>query len=314
MYAYRIHAFGSPDALQRDELPRPEPGPGQVLIRVHATSVNPVDTKIRRQGGSYGLEPPITLGYDVSGTVEAAGEGVEGIAPGDAVFYTPALNPHGAYAEYHVADADIVVPKPEALSHPEAAALPLAGCTAWQALLDRAALRVGETVLIHGSGGVGALAVQIAAAAGARVLVVGSPPMEQTITDLGADVFVSYKAGTFEGVVQEATNGAGVDVVLDTVGEETLAKSIGVLVPFGRMVTIVGTARGELGPVYRKNGTVHFVMMQRERATMEALRTLVLRGQLRPVIDSVRPLAEVAEAHRRIESGGVRGKIVLRVD
>lgn len=313
MLAYRIHAFGGPEKLRAEDVAPPSPGPGEILVRVRATSVNPVDTKVRSHGERYGLAPPITLGYDVSGTVEAVGEGVEDFAPGDEVFYSPDLNAHGAYAELHVASASIVAPKPAGLSHEEAASLPLAGTTAWQALLERGGLRVGETLLLFGSGGVGTLAVQLAAAAGARALVVGSPGMREAVLGLGADAFIGYdEEGAVEAVL-EATGGRGADVILDTVGEETLARSIGALAERGRMVSIVGSVRGEIGPAYRPNATLHLVFMRRCRRSLEALRTLVERGRLRPVIDSVRPLSEVAEAHRRIEAGGVRGKIVLRV-
>ncbi len=312
MRAVVLDQFGSPDHLTlRDDVDPPEPGPGQVLVRVHATSVNPVDTKIRQRGGAYGIEPPVILGYDVSGVVEGVGTDVEDLVVGDEVFYTPDLNAHGAYAEYHVADAGLVVVKPHDLSHEEAAAIPLAACTAWQALIDRAGLEVGEYVLIHGGGGVGHFAVQIAHAAGARVVVVGSPEMEDALLDSGADVFVNYHEADGTSAVMDLSCDLGADVIFDTVGGDTLAKSVGALAEYGRMVTIVGDATGDFGQAYAKNAALYPMMMERSGGMLDRIAALVETGDLEPVLDSVLPLADAAEAHRRIEKGGVHGKIVL---
>lgn len=312
MNAIVFDRFGDPDVLQLREVEEPAPGPGEVLVRVRAAAVNPVDTKVRRYGERYGLRPPIIPGYDVSGVVEAVGEGVDELVAGDAVFYTPPLNAHGAYAAYHVAPAALVVVKPEALSHEEAAAVPLAACTAWQALIDRAGLQAAETVLIHGGGGVGHLAVQIAAAAGAEVVVVGNPAMEEALLALGADAFVSYEDGDhFVDVVHDLTWGLGADVVLDTVGGDTLERSVPALAEHGRMATIVGDAAGAFGKAYQKNGTVHLVFMERDGGMLDRIARLAERGQLRPLVADVLPLADAAEAHRRLEAGGVHGKLVL---
>jgi NADPH:quinone reductase len=306
-----LDQFGGPDVLRLRDVEQPAPGPGEVLVRVHAAAVNPVDTKIRRYGERYGLEPPIIPGYDVSGVVEAVGGGVDDLVEGDAVFYTPPLSARGAYAAYHVAPAALVVVKPEGLAHEEAAAIPLAACTAWQALVDRAGLKAGETALIHGGGGVGHFAVQIAAAAGAEVVVVGNPAMEDDLLDLGADAFVDYEAGRFVDVVRDLTWDLGADVVLDTVGGDTLERSIPALAEHGRMVTIVGDAAGAFGKAYGKNATLHLVMMERDGGMLDRIARLVERGLLRPLIADVLPLEDAAEAHRRIEAGGVHGKLVL---
>ena len=312
MRAVVLDQFGSPDVLTlRDDVDVREPRRGEVLVRVHATSVNPVDTKIREQGGRYGIEPPVVLGYDVSGVVEAVGEGVEDLVEGDAVFYTPELNARGAYAEYHVADAGIVVVKPPNVEHEEAAAIPLAACTAYQALVDRAGVQVGETVLVHGGGGVGHFAVQIAEAAGARVVVVGNGDMEEALLDLGADVFVDYKRGNAVSAVLDLTDGLGADVVLDTVGGTTLVDSVDALAPLGRMVSIVGDATGDFGRAYRKNAAIYPMMMRRDGGMMDLVAGLVERGLVSPLVADVLPLEDAAEAHRRIERGGVSGKIVL---
>ena len=311
MKAVVLDQFGSPDVLTVQDVDAPEAGPGQVRVRVHATSVNPVDTKIRQQGGDYGLAPPIILGYDVAGVVEAVGDGVDDLRAGDEVFYTPALSANGAYAEVHVADAADVVVKPASLSFEEAAAIPLAACTAWQALVTRCRLEVGELVLIHGGGGVGHFAVQIAHAAGAEVVVVGNGAMRDTLLDLGADRFVDYETGDVAAEVDDLSCGLGANVVFDTVGGDTLAQSVGALAEYGRMATIVGDAGGGLGRSYRKNATIHTVMMQRDGGMLDQIATLVDRGLLRPLVADILPLDEAAEAHRRIEAGGVGGKLVL---
>jgi NADPH2:quinone reductase len=311
MRAIVLDRFGGPDVLQLRDLADPAPGPGEVLVRVRAAAVNPVDTKVRRYGERYGLAPPITPGYDAAGTVEAVGAGVTGFGAGDAVFYTPPLTARGTYAELHVAPADGVVRKPDALSFEEAAAIPLVACTAWQALVERAGLRPTETVLIHGGGGVGHVAVQIAKAAGALVVVSASAAMRDELETLGADRVVDYRTEDPAAAVHEATGGRGADVVLDTVGRDTLERSIPAIAPRARLVTIVGDAAGAFGNAYQQNATLHLVMMHRRRATMEAVARLVERGRLRALVADVLPLERAAEAHRRIEAGGVNGKLVL---
>ncbi len=312
MRAIVLDQFGSPDALSlRNDVAEPTPGPGQVLVRVHATSVNPVDTKVRQRGGDYGVEPPAILGYDVSGVVEGVGDDVEDLVEGDEVFYTAEINAEGAYAELHVENADIVVVKPHDLTHTEAAAIPLAASTAWQALIDRAGLELGETVLIHGGGGVGHFAVQIAHAAGARVVVVGSAEMEDALLDFGADAFVDYRQSDGTGAVLDLTDGVGADVVFDTVGGDTLVKSIPALAPRARLVSIVGDAGGDFGRAYQKNAAFFPMMMERSGGMMERIAGLVETGDLEPLVADVLPLADAADAHRRIQEGGVHGKLVL---
>jgi len=313
MKAMIIKAFGGSDVFEPQEMPKPQPGANQVLVNVHATSINPVDFKIRQAGSWAGVKPPAIIGYDVSGVIEAVGEEVKDFKVGDEVFYTPEIfgGPAGSYAEYHVANEAIVAHKPINLSHIEAASIPLAGGTAWDALITRANLQVGESVLIHGSGGVGSLAVQIAKAAGARVLVTCSLRMVDLVKELGADCAIDYKSQDFVEVVQQ-TQEMGVDVVFDTVGGSTLAQSIAVTKPHGRMVSIVNTT-GDLFAAHPKNITLHFLFLERARYKLDSLRTLIERGKLKPVIDSVMPLSDVAQAHDRIEQGGLQGKIVLEV-
>jgi NADPH2:quinone reductase len=312
MKAMVITGFGGPEVFVEREMPKPTPKFNELLVKVYATSINPVDFKIR-QAGSWVVKPPCILGWDVSGVVEAIGEGARDFKVGDEVFYTPHLiGSPGTYAEYHVVPQDIVVRKPVGLSHVEAAAIPLAGCTAWDALMLRTKIQLGETVLIHGAGGVGSFAIQIAKAAGARVLVTSGPAMVEECRTLGADLVINYKAEDYSKVLPKEIGGEGVDVVFDTVGGDTIAKSIPLVKRYGRMAGIAGLS-GDLSGAQPKNLTIHMIMFDRSRSKMEALRTLVNRKQLRPVIDSVLPLEKVADAHRRLEAGGVKGKIVLQI-
>mgnify|MGYP001129730570 CR=1 FL=1 len=312
MKAMVITDFGGPEVFEERTMPEPILGPTAVLVKVHATSINPVDTKIRQAGSWAGVEPPAIIGYDVSGVVEAVGDAVEDFDVGDEVFYTPEIFVgQGSYAEYHLADASIVAPKPPSLSHAEAASLPLVGGIAWDSLVVAGGLQVGETALIHGVGGVGSLAVQIAKASGARVMAVCNGHMVERAKELGADVAIDYESEDFAEVVSEVT-GDGVDLVLDTVGGDVLDQSIAVTREFGMLVGIVSTAVN-LRKAGTKNLVIQKLFLQRARYKLLALHLLVERGQLEPVIDTVMPLAEVAEAHRRLEEGGVEGKIVLQV-
>ncbi len=315
MKAMVITGFGGPEVFEEREVPRPDPGPGEVLVKVHATSVNPIDGKVRRGGPwGVGVHPPAIIGYDVAGVVEASGPGVWDFKPGDEVYYTPeSWTLPGSFAEYHVAREAVVARKPANLTFLEAASLPLAGVTALEALIGRARLQVGETVLIHaGAGGVGSLAIQIAKAAGARVFTTCRGDNLDLVRRLGADRAIDYTAEDFVAAIQRETGKARVDVVLDPVGGDATARSTEVMKPFGRMVCIVKST-ADLGQAFSRNLTIYYQTMQRSRARLDHLRTLVEGGQVKPVIDSVLPLAGVAAAHERLERGGVRGKIVLEV-
>jgi NADPH2:quinone reductase len=319
MKAVAIGEFGGVEVLEPMALPSPEAGPGQLLVKVHACAANPVDTKIRR--GMLPLKPtfPLILGYDISGVVEAVGEGVTDFVPGDAVFYSPELTGQGGYAEYHVADAALVTFKPDGFSHVEAASVPLAGMTAWQGLFDRGGLQHGEAVLIHGAaGGVGSLAVQLASWAGCEVYATAGGENHDFVEDLGADVIIDYRSHDFVEAVMDSTKGRGVDVVLDTVGGEVFAKSFAALAPHGAVVSITpeameGLSLGCLVPGFFKNAEAHLLFMERRRDTLDSLARLLERGFLDPVVETVLPLERAAEAHRRLESGHGRGKIVFEV-
>lgn len=315
MKAMSIPRFGGPEVFEEREVPEPEPGPGEVLVRVHAAAINPVDTKLREDGKWVGLEPPIVLGSDAAGVVEAVGPGVRSLEPGDEVYYSGKLSRRiGSYGEYNVEDAALIARKPRSLSFAEAASLPLAGMTAWDAVIERPAVRAGETVLIHGGGGgVGTLAIQLARIAGAHVFTTCGRYDFDLVEELGAARAIDYRDEDFVDVVNTDTRGEGVDVIVDTVGGDTLVRSMPALTRHGRMSTIIGIT-GDLSKAYRRNPTIHMVMMEREARKLDAIRRLVDRGQLRPVIDSVRKLADVGQAHRDLAAGRIRGKIVLSVD
>ena len=308
--------FGGVELFEESDVERPRPGPGEILVRVVVAGTNPIDAKLRADGSFAGLEPPVVLGSDVSGVVEEVGAGVLDLTPGDEVYYTPEIfgpGSNGGYAEYHLARAGIVAKKPPSLSHEEAAAVPLAGGTAYEVLVRRLQLRVGETVLIHGgAGGVGSFAVQISRSAGARVIATAGPENQQTLKELGADVALDYTQASVADAALEATGGTGVDAVFDCVGGGTVVESIPATRPFGRLATILG-AQGDLAPLYVNNQTLHGVLLMREQARLEEMSLMLERGQMKPLVDEVLDLNQVGKAHERLESGHGRGKVVLRV-
>lgn len=314
MRAMVISRFGGPDVFELQDRPRPVAGPGELLVRVVASGTNPVDAKIRQAGSWAGIPFPAVLGYDVSGVVEEVGPGVTGFKAGDEVFYTPEIfgNPNGSYAEYTVAAASIVAHKPPSLSHVEAAGIPLAGGTAWEAIIRRLAVRPGETVLIHGgAGGVGSFAIQFAKAAGARVLATASKANHEAMRDLGADVTLDYRdTDVMDQILREA-GGAGVDASFDTVGGN-VPMSTQVTRPFGRIATILPPT-GDLDALYVKNQTLYGTFLTREGARLREMAPLFERGQARVIVDAVLPLEQVGKAHERLDSGHGRGKIILQV-
>ncbi len=318
MKAQILNAFGSPEAFRLVDVPKPVPQAGQVLVRVHATSVNPLDYQVRR--GDYpDLVPlPAITGHDVSGVVEAVGPGVTGFSPGDEVWYTPQIfEGPGSYAEYHVADERIVGRKPSTLSHLEAASLTLVGGTAWEALVVRAALRVGERILIHGgAGGVGHVAIQLAKAMGAKVFTTVREANFEFARSLGAEVVIDYAQEDYAGAILRETGGQGVDVVFDTIGGDTLARSPDILAQLGRVVSIVDIALPQnLLQAWGKNASYHFVFTRQNRGKLDELSALIERGQLRPHLGAVYSLADIPLAHALLETpnNGLRGKIAIAV-
>lgn len=319
MKAMILKSFGGPESFELHEVAKPVPQAGQVLVRVHATSINPLDFQVRRGDYSDLVPLPTITGHDVSGVVEAVGPGVTSFVPGDEVWYTPQIfDGPGSYAEYHVAAENIIGRKPSALSHLEAASLTLVGGTAWEALVVRAALRVGESILIHGgAGGVGHVAIQLAKAIGARVFTTVREENFEFARSMGADVLIDYKKEDYVEAVLRETNGLGVDVVFDTIGGETLASSPSALAQLGRVVSIVDIATPQnLVQAWGKNASYHFVFTRQNRGKLDELSALIERGQLRPHVGAVYSLAELAHAHARLESpnNGLQGKIAIAVE
>lgn len=318
MKAQILKSFGSPDSFELCEVPKPVPHTGQVLVRVHATSINPLDYQVRR--GDYAdLVPlPAITGHDVSGVVEAIGPGVTNFAPGDEVWYTPQIfDGPGSYAEYHVAAENIVAKKPLSLSHLEAASLSLVGGTAWEALTVRAALRAGESILIHGgAGGVGHVAIQLAKAIGAKVFTTVREANAEFVKRMGADVIIDYEKEDYVDAIMRETAGRGVDVVFDTLGGNTLSRSPDALAQMGRVVSIVDISQPQnLVQAWGKNASYHFVFTRQNRGKLDELSSLVVQGQLRPHVGAVYALADIGLAHARLESrnNGVQGKIAIAV-
>lgn len=315
MRAMVISRFGGPEVLELREVERPKPGPGEVLVRVMASGTNPVEAKLRANGSWAGITPPVILGYDVAGVVEEVGPGVRDLAVGDEVFYTPEIfgNRWGSYAEYTVAPAAIVARKPRNLSFVEAAAIPLAGGTAWESIIRRLQVRPGETLLIHGgAGGVGSFAVQFAKVAGARVLATAGPENQETLRQLGADVAIDYKGENPAEVALRETGGVGADAVFSTVGGDIIVRSLPATRPFGRLASILGVV-GDMTQAYVRNQTYYGVFITRDRARLEEMKPLFERGQVRPLVEEVLPLEQVAKAHERLDTGHGRGKMVLQV-
>jgi NADPH:quinone reductase-like Zn-dependent oxidoreductase len=302
MKAVRIHAYGGP------EVPRPSPRPDEVLIRVHAASVNPVDVAVR-QGYMRTMlwhTLPLTLGWDVSGVVEQVGSHVSRFKPGDAVFAYSDLRRGGAYAEYIALPEREVALKPRTLEHVQAAAVPLTALTAWQALVERAQLAPGQTVLIHGgSGGVGTMAIQLAKVRGAKVIATGSAHNLDYLKSLGADEVIDYRATRFEDVVKE------VDVVLDPIAGETQARSWQVLKKGGILVSLLDPSAPKQAEAHGVRGAWFLVSPDAEQLTEMA--RLIDAGQVRVVVSEVLSLKEVRRAQELIQGNHTRGKIVLRV-
>jgi NADPH:quinone reductase-like Zn-dependent oxidoreductase len=294
-----IHETGGPEVLRYEEADRPEPGEGEVLIRVRAAAVNPVDWKTRR--GLREVPLPTVLGNDVSGTVEVSRS--ENFAERDEVF---GMAVSGGYAEFATATAAAIAKKPDSVSHEQAAALPVAGMTAWQALFDSGGLKSGQTALIAGAGGgVGHLAVQFAKIAGARVIGTGSARNRDFVLGLGADEYIDYT----EQDVGEAAS--GVDVAFDTVGGETTESLLATLREGGVLVTIANAPPEEAA---RERGArAELLVMSPSSDLLARIGELVAAGDVRVEIAEVLPLTEVQRAHALSESGHTRGKIILTV-
>ncbi|MFJ6632168.1 NADP-dependent oxidoreductase [Streptomyces sp. NPDC091376] len=310
MRAISQDEYGSPEVLREVRLPRPAPGPSQILVAVRAAGVNPTDWK-HRASGMFLNRLPLVLGWDVSGVVEAVGYGVTLFKPGDEVFgMLPYPYGVGAHAEFVTGPARAFTHKPAAVDHVQAGALPLAALTARQAIVDTADVRPGQRVLIHAAaGGVGHLAVQIAKSLGAYVIGTASAPKHDFLRSLGADEVIDYRTTDFVDAVQD------IDMVLDPLSGETRARSLDVLRPGGVLVSLLpGDAPDEAERAARLGVRVETLLVEADHAGMRAVAELVEAGRLRAHIEATFPLAEAAKAHALGETDRTTGKIVLVVE
>lgn len=314
--------------LRLASIPRPTPGVGQVLVRVAASGLNPLDGKIRSGQAAHARQPlPAVLGMDLAGTVEALGEGVNGWTPGDEVYAmaTGIGGVQGSLAEYAVVDARLLAHKPGNLDMREAAGLPLVLITAWEGLVDRARVRAGQRVLIHGgAGGVGHVAVQIARAFGAQVFATGAARHQGVIEDLGA-TFIDYRQSPVEAYVAEHTDGAGFDIVYDTVGGEVLDASFrAARVYHGHVVSCLGWGQHSLAPLSFRGATYSGVFTLLPLLTGEGLEhhgeilrqaaRLIEAGKVKPILDPRRFTLQTADAaHELLQSGAAQGRLVVEI-
>ena len=308
MKAVRIHEYGNADVLVYEDAPIPDITPNDVLVRVVAASVNPVDWKVRegylKQMIPYSL--PLTLGWDVSGVVETVGAAVSRFKPGDAVFSRPDIKRNGTYAEYVAIREDEVAYKPRTVSHIEAASLPLTGITAWEALFTTAQLVAKQRVLIHaGSGGVGSLAIQLAKSRGAFVIATTSNRNSAFVNSLGADEIIDYQAQPFEDVVQD------VDIVFDTLGGKVQEASWSVLKPGGMLVSIISPPSSDRAKTLGVRSA--YIFIGPNAGILAHLAEFVDTGRLRPIVGAEFALKDTAKAHAFSQTERAIGKIVLYV-
>lgn len=307
MRAWQLNDGTSPPGLTLEDVPQPRPGPGEVLVRVHAAGVTPSElgwypTTHTTDGGKRSRAIP---GHEFSGTIAAAGEGVSDAAAGQEVFGMNDWFADGATAEYCLTRPELIAPKPERATHADAASLPIAALTAWQGLFDRAKLAAGERVLIHGgSGAVGVVAIQLARHRGAEVITTASAPQADFLRRLGAGRVIDYRAAAFE-------DGLGpIDVVFDTVGGDTLARSWNVLRPGGRLVTIASAGEATSDPRIKEA----FFIVEPNRAQLVAVARLVDAGELHPAVDLVVPFARSDAAYaQKVARPNGHGRVVIAV-
>jgi len=308
MKAMVIHEYGGPEVLKYEDVPRPEPKEDQILIRVIAAGVNPVDGMIR--SGMFAKDGnrafPIILGGDVAGVVEKVGSKITKFKAGDPVFAYISLDDSGGYAQYALVTEREAALKPKSLSYVEAAAVPIVALTAWQALIDTARLSEGQTVLIHGgSGGVGTFAIQIAKARGAKVIATASTAKQDLLKELGADVAIDYTKQKFEEIAKD------VDVVLDSVGKDTLAHSYGVVKKGGFIVTLV--ARIDQAELDNHGIRGASLSVEPNSDELAEIGKLIDEKKIKVVVSQTFPLSEARKAQEQAATGHTRGKIVLKV-
>jgi len=308
MKAIRIHTRSGPEAFVYEDAPQPHPGEGEVLVRVYATSVmwqEPTWAETWKTPTGVDRDLPIP-GHDLSGLVAEVGTGVTDVAIGEAVYALTEFWRDGAAAEYAIARATDLAPKPRSLDYVQAAGVPLVGLTAWQALFDHARLSAGQSVLIHGAaGGVGSMAVQLAHWVGANVIGTASVRNRDFLRGLGADEVIDYTSTRFEDMLHD------VDVVLDTIGGDTMERSWSALKKEGLLVSVFSPPPKEQAKAHGVRAL--FFVVQPNRAELSQIGDLIDAGQVQPVIETVFPLSEARQAFERALSGHTRGKIILRV-
>ncbi len=332
MKAFVVSKYGKENNVEAVELPEPELGDGDVLVEVHAASVNPLDLKIRN-GELKPLLPyklPLVLGNDLAGVVIKAGKNVRRFKPGDEVFARPDQDRIGAFAELIAISENDVAKKPHRLDMEQAASVPLVGLTAWQALVGKARLQAGQKVLIQaGSGGVGTIAIQLAKHLGATVATTTSTANVDWVKGLGADVVIDYKKDDFESVLHDY------DVVIDTQGGQTLEKSLLVLKPGGKVISVAGPPEPDFAKEFganwfliqamralsfqirrkakRRGVTYSFLFMKASGDQLRELGSLIDSGAIRPVVDQVFPFQSTMEALAYVEKGRAKGKVVVKI-
>ena len=332
MKAFVVSKYGKENNVEAVELPEPELGDGDVLVEVHAASVNPLDLKIRN-GELKPLLPyklPLVLGNDLAGVVIKAGKNVRRFKPGDEVFARPDQDRIGAFAELIAISENDVAKKPHRLDMEQAASVPLVGLTAWQALVGKARLQAGQKVLIQaGSGGVGTIAIQLAKHLGATVATTTSTANVDWVKGLGADVVIDYKKDDFESVLHDY------DVVIDTQGGQTLEKSLLVLKPGGKVISVAGPPEPDFAKEFganwfliqamralsfqirrkakRRGVTYSFLFMKASGDQLRELGSLIDSGAIRPVVDQVFPFQSTTEALAYVEKGRAKGKVVVKI-
>ena len=308
MKAVCIYSYGGPEVLAYEDAPCPHPGDGEVLVRVHAAGINPVDWKIR-EGHLKGMLHhafPLVLGWDVSGVVEGLGSGLTRLKVGDEVFSRPDISRDGAYAEFIVIKESEVALKPKSIDHIHAAALPLAGLTGWQTLFDAGGLSEGQRVLIHAAaGGVGHIAVQLAKWKGAHVIGTAAERNHAFLRKLGVDQVIDYDTERFEEVVQP------VDVVLDTMGGAIQERSWKVLKPGGILISLAGPPSPEIAAAHGVRQA--FVFTQPNAVQLAEIAKLADAEKVKAIVETILPLADATRGQELSKRGHTRGKIVLRV-
>jgi NADPH2:quinone reductase len=305
MRAAMLKEFGPVENFEIVEIPISKPGLREVLVRVLATSINPLDLQVRRGDYKNDLDLPVITGHDVSGEIVELGGGVENFEIGDEVYYTPEIfKGQGSYAQYHCAHESIIGLKPKNISHLEAATLPLAAGTAWEMLVTRAQLKINQSILIHGgAGGVGIPTIQIAKAMGAIVFTTARKVHHKFLIELGADHVIDYVNENYINAIQRLTGNKGVDVIIDTIGGNTLSDSGKILSQMGQVVTLVDIEKPQnLIDAWGKNATYHFVFTRQNRNKLDELTQLVENKKLKPFLTKAFSLSEIGLAHSLLET------------